>query len=163
MKTMKIIFRSSVIKKCICVFLLSLFLLSCQYTNIKPDNNIPVVKSYKYYNALLSDDIYPKIEKIVSHAVSSSTIQEPDQKEIADKIFSIFTSYQDLGKISINKIRPPAINFSPDVKLADGSFVSYIILRIEFIDDPISDQYIHFGLVYINSFVLKRTHTKEKI
>ena len=146
-------------KKRICVFFLSLFLLvSCQHLDVKADND-KGAKSYKYYHNLLTKEIYPGIEKIALKYNKSSNIKE-DELVIVNEIALFLKPYVDSKRIVINEIRPPVIHFSPTVKLEDGSTISYIILRLEVIDEIQSDKYINFGLVFVNSFILKRTYTK---
>jgi len=149
-------------KKRICVFLLSLFLLlSCQHLDVKKDNDT-TAKSYKYYYNLLSKEIYPEIEKIASKYNTSPNIKK-DELIIVNEIALFLKPYVDSKRIVINKIRPPAVHFSPVVKLEDGSFISYIILQLEVIDEIQSDKYINFGMVFFKPFILKRTYTKMGI
>lgn len=143
--------------KNIIVVLLLVFLVSCHSIRAEADNTI---KSYYYYHNILTTEIYPGIEKITSEYAKKSKIEED---ELLKDIYLFLNPYVISKRIIINNIRPPVVFVNLNTKLKDGSYISYIVLRLEFIDEAKSDKYIHFGLVFINSFIIKRTHTKVKI
>jgi hypothetical protein len=149
-------------KNIILLFLVVILSLSCQY-NVSVKAETESVKSYGYYHNILTKEIYPGIEKIASK-IGKDSEQKIDHVKVLKEIYLFLEPYITSGKIVIDYEKPPLIAFSSDnVKLKDGSFITYIVMRLEVIDEAKSDKYIHFNLIFYNSFIIKRTHTKVKI